>query len=745
MSLLDQKSPDSAVQADDRAISEARFAQLLAKLGYLPDTDLALVRQAYELADRAHTGQRRQTGEPYITHPIAVAEQCTRWRLDASAIIAALLHDTMEDCGVDKADIAQQFGVQVADLVDGLTKLDKVEFATREESQAESFRKMLLAMARDVRVILVKISDRIHNMQSLHEMKREKRERIARETMDIYAPLASRLGLNGAFIELQDLSLRSLHPWRYGVLEKALENAKGRRRDGIQKAQDAFAKAFEAAQLPVQMSGREKSLFSIYAKMREKQLSFGEVLDVFGLRLVLPSLLNCYTAVGVVHSLYKPLPGKFKDYIAIPKPNGYQSLHTIVSGPSGMNVEVQIRSEAMHQIAESGVAAHWLYKTQAEMGSENERLSTEWLQSLMDIQKTTNDATEFWDHVRIDLFPDDVYVMTPKGEIISLPRGATVVDFAYAIHSNVGDATIAAKINDSQVPLRTEVKNGDTVEVVTGPSASPNPAWLAFVRTGRARAAIRSHLKQMESSQAHALGRKLLAQALRAEGYAQLPTDEGEAYSAMWDKLVRFTGNQSLDELYSDLCMGKRIASVVAKRLVMLLAEVGDKPDPVLLSRVRFAAAEEGASNKEGLVIDGSETAFVLFEPCCHPVPGEAIVGYLGQGEGVHIHTADCRQGAKLHKRNAESFIEVVWADEPVRQFEKPLNVSFNNRTGMLADLTSEIARAEGDITNVSLGKASADETAELRFMVGVRHIQHYDNIVKYVKLIPGVLQVSSQ
>ena len=496
--------------------------------------------------------------------------------------------------------------------------------------------------------------------------------------------------------------------------------------------------------MPADISGREKSLYSIYTKMREKQLSFSEVLDVYGLRILLPTLRDCYTALGVVHQLYKPLPGKFKDYIAIPKPNGYQSLHTVVSGPAGMNIEVQLRSFAMHKIADSGVAAHWLYKTHTEMGNDNERVSTEWLQSLMDIQQSTKDAAEFWEHVRIDLFPDDVYVMTPKGEIISLPRGATVVDFAYAIHSNVGDKTVAAKINDSQVPLRHEVKNGDTVEVITGPSPAPNPAWLSFVRTGRARAAIRNHLKNMQSDQAQALGRKLLAQAVRAEGYERLPAEDA-AHSAMWDKLVKFTGNKSLPDLYTELCMGKRIASVVAKRLVMLLHELGEKPDPVLLSRARFAAEEEGQShNNQSLVIDGSETAVMFFEPCCWPIPGERIIGHLGQGEGVHIHTLNCRTASKLRKRNAENFISAAWADEPVRRFEKPLIVTFTNHTGMLAALTTEIARAEGDITNVSLGKASVDHTAELRFMVSVRDLAHYENIVRHVKNTSGVLHVDS-
>lgn len=726
------------------AASGASFARLLDKLHYMSAADIENIRRAYKLADEAHLGQKRKTGEPYITHPIAVAEQCTQWRLDAPAIMAALLHDTMEDCGVTKGDIMQAFGAQVAELVDGLTKLDKVEFATREENQAESFRKMLLAMARDIRVILVKLADRTHNMRSLHEMHRSKRERIARETLDIYAPLANRLGLNATYLELQDLALKSLHPWRFAILEKALQNAKGRRRDGVDRALTEIKNAFMQADIPVEISGREKSIVSIYTKMREKHLSFSEVLDVFGLRLLLPTLRDCYTALGVVHQLYKPLPGKFKDYIAIPKPNGYQSLHTIVSGPTGINLEVQLRSFAMHQIADSGVAAHWLYKTQSEGGDESERMSTEWLQSLMDIQQASHDAAEFWDHVRIDLFPDAVYVMTPAGQVISLPRGATTVDFAYAIHSNVGDKTVAAKINEQLVPLRSEVKNGDMVEIVTGPSSSPNPAWLSFVRTGRARAAIRSHLKNMEEHESLALGRKLLAQAMRIEGYERLP-GEDEAHAAVWDKLVKFSGNKSLPDLYNDLCMGKRIASLVAKRLVKLLQEIGEKPSPLLLSRTRFAAEDEQDTlQQQGLVVDGSETAFVHYEHCCYPLPGQDIVGHLGHGEGVHIHTTDCPTVVKLHKRDPERFIQAAWAAEPARRFEKPLIVSYSKQTGMLAALTSEIARAEADITNVSLGKSAGDDTAELRFMVAVRDVAHFESIVKHIKLTPGVLGVHS-
>ena len=472
----------------------ASFAALESKLGYLDAADIEQVRQAYRFADTAHLGQLRHSGEPYITHPIAVAAQVAEWKLDAPAIMAALLHDTMEDCGVTKADLVEHFGAPVAELVDGLTKLDKLRFNTREEGQAESFRKMLLAMARDVRVILVKLADRLHNMRTMGDMPRSKWGRISGETLDVYAPIAHRLGLNQTYRELQDLAFRHLKPWRYSVLAKAVGRARQRRRDLIQKVQQDLERALSEAGLSARIIGREKQLYSIYRKMDEKRLSFAQVSDLYGVRLILPDVIACYTALGVLHQLYKPVPGRFKDYIAIPKINCYQSLHTTLVGPASINVEFQIRTEAMDLVAEAGVAAHWLYKSGEHGHLHGEQLGNQWLQSLLDIQNETRDAAEFWDNVKVDLFPDAVYVFTPKGQILALPRGATVVDFAYAIHSTVGDHTVAAKVNGEQVPLRTEVTNGDVVEVVTAPVSSPNPAWLGFVRTGRARSKIRSHL-----------------------------------------------------------------------------------------------------------------------------------------------------------------------------------------------------------------------------------------------------------
>jgi guanosine-3',5'-bis(diphosphate) 3'-pyrophosphohydrolase len=715
----------------------ASFAALTARLDYLDPGEVDQVRKAYRFADEAHLGQMRASGEPYITHPIAVAAQCAEWKLDAQALMAALLHDAIEDCGVTKPELIERFGVAVAELVDGLTKLDKLQFNTREENQAESFRKMLLAMARDVRVILVKLADRTHNMRTLEDVPREKWHRIASETLDIYAPIAHRLGLNTTYRELQELSFRYLRPWRYNVLAKAVSRARSRRRDLIQKVHRDVEAAFEAAGIKVRIAGREKTLYSIYKKMDEKHLSFAQVTDIYGFRIIVPTVTDCYTAMGLLHQLYKPVPGRFKDHIAIPKINGYQSLHTTLVGPSGVNVEFQLRTEAMHLVAESGVAAHWLYKASVPQEENTERLGTKWLQSLLDIQNETRDAAEFWDHVKIDLFPDAVYVFTPKSQILALPRGATVVDFAYAIHSDVGDHTVAARINGAQVPLRTELKNGDVVEVVTAPVSTPNPAWLGFVRTGRARSKIRHHLKTMAQTESQQLGEKLLTQALRAEGMEKLPADN-DTYHALWDKLLRFTGNRSRAELLTDLGLGKRIAGIVAKRLMTLLSEMGEKPDALLLSRERFTAHENVSQG--GLTLDGSENASVQFASCCRPVPGDSILGYLGRGEGLVVHSTDCAVAKRLQHKDAERFIGVEWADEPVRSFETGVLVTVANGKGALARVAAALANAEADITHVDMDDERAQDATDLRFVVSVRDRAHLESVLRNLKRTPSVM-----
>ena len=715
----------------------ASFAGLTAKLDYLSVADFEQVRLAYRFADEAHLGQIRNSGEPYITHPIAVAAQCADWKLDAQALMAALLHDAIEDCGVSKPELVERFGSPVAELVDGLTKLDKLQFNTREENQAESFRKMLLAMARDVRVILIKLADRSHNMRTLSDAPRDKWQRISSETLEIYAPIAHRLGLNVTYRELQDLAFRHMRPWRYEILAKAVAKARSRRRDLIQKVQREVEASFASAGMTVKISGREKSLYSIYRKMSQKHLTFAQVTDIYGFRVKVPTVIDCYTALGTLHQLYKPVPGKFKDHIAIAKLNGYQSLHTTLVGPSGVNVEFQLRTQAMHMVAESGVAAHWLYKANDSDGGSADRLGSQWLQSLLDIQDETRDAAEFWDHVKVDLFPDAVYVFTPKTQILALPRGATVIDFAYAIHSNVGDRTTAAKINGDPVPLRTELKNGDVVEVETSAAATPNPAWLSFVRTGRARSKIRHHLKTLEHAESENLGERLLSQALRAEGIEKFPSDD-PAYAPVWEKLLRFTGNRTREDLMTDVGLGKRIATIVAKRLVSLLAEQGERPNALLLTRERFTAPSSASLGM--LTLDGSENASVKFALCCRPIPGDEIVGYLGRGEGLVVHMAACPTAKKLLNKDAERFIEVEWSDEPKRTFETEINVTVTNGKGVLARVAAKLAGAEADIAHIDMDQDGAQDVTDLRFLIGVRDVAHLSAALRTLKRTPSVL-----
>ena len=522
------------------------------------------------------------------------------------------------------------------------------------------------------------------------------------------------------------------------LLEKAVTKARNRRRDLIQKVQTDVATVFTEFGMKVRLAGREKTLFAIYQKMDEKHLSFAQVTDIYGFRVVVPTVTDCYTALGLLHQMYKPVPGKFKDHIAISKVNGYQSLHTTLVGPSGVNIEFQMRTEEMHVVAESGVAAHWLYKAKDTTGTAADRLGTQWLQSLLDIQDETRDAAEFWDHVKVDLFPDAVYVFTPKSQILALPRGATVVDFAYAIHSNVGDRTVAAKVNGEQAPLRSELKNGDIVEIITAPVSAPNPAWLGFVRTARARSKIRHYLKTLAQTESEGLGEKLLTQAVRAEGIEKLPDIDGD-YAPMWDKLLRFTGNKSRSELLTDIGLGKRIASIVAKRLMLLLTANGQKPDALLLTRERYTSHER--LSQGAVILDGSENASVQYAQCCRPVPGDSIVGYLGRGEGLVVHTSGCAVAARLKHRDSERFIAVDWADEPVRQFETGLVVTVTNRKGVLARVAADLAQSEVDITKVDMGEEDQQDTTDLRFVISVRDTAHLDAALRNLKRTPSVLR----
>ena len=733
-----EKAPGNAVQT----AAAASFAALLAKIDYLSANDIEDIRRAYRFADEAHLGQMRSSGAPYITHPIAVAGLCADWKLDAQALMAALMHDVLEDCGVTKIEMAEKFGVAVADLVDGLTKLEKLEFDNREENQAESFRKMLLAMARDVRVILIKLADRTHNMRTMADMPRSKWQRISRETADIYAPIAHRLGLNQTYRELEDLSLRFLRPWRYQTLTKAVDRARRRRSDLIERVKDDVLTALANHNIYANVQGREKTLTSVYKKMQEKHLSFSQVSDLYGFRVILPNVIDCYTALGLLHQIYKPVPGRFKDYIAIPKVNGYQSLHTTLVGPAGINIEIQLRTIEMDRVAEAGVAAHWLYKADDPDGEGNERLNAQWVQSMLDIQQETRDTAEFWDHIKIDLFPDSVYIFTPKGKILAMPRGATAVDFAYAIHTDVGQQAVSATINGEPAPLRSEIQNGDVVDIETASMSSPNPAWLTFVKTGRARSKIRNFLKQMAEDQSRALGEKLLRQSLRAEGFAQLPNENTD--EEVWAKLLRFAGNKTSTELLSDIGLGKRIASMIAKKLTSLLIEQGLRPDMLLISTARFTQANDETVSQGVFSLDGSEGSSVLYAQCCSPITGDRVLGYLGRGDGLAVHTEECPVGRRLVERDSERFLSVEWADEPSRAFESRLVVNVDNGKGVLARVAATLTSSEADIIHVDMSGNDRNQV-ELHFTVAVRNRRHLADILRAVKRTPSVLRAHRQ
>src|SRR5438445_140152 len=552
----------------------SEIAEFTRHLGnYLPPPDVALVERAFAFSEHAHQGQFRKSADPYISHPLAVASILSQWRLDAQGLAAALLHDVMEDTAVTKTEIESSFGKPVADMVDGVSKLDQIEFQSREDQQAESFRKMLLAMAQDVRVILIKLADRLHNMRTLDAMAPAHRERIARETLDIYAPIANRLGLNALYQELQDLSFKHLYPVRYRVLAKAIKAARGNRREVMNRILQTIRDGLKQDSIAATVTGREKTAFSVYKKMREKHYTFSQVFDIYGVRVLVKDATACYAALGVLHGLYKPIPGKFKDYVAIPKANGYQSLHTTLFGPFGTPLEAQLRTHDMHRIAEAGVAAHWLYKAGGKLDiAEAQQQTHRWLQSLLEIQSESRDSKEFLEHIKGELFPDEIYVFTPKGKIMALPRGATAVDFAYAVHTDIGHHCVAARINYEQMPLRTELKNGDQVEVITAPTARPNPSWLSFVGTGKARSRIRHFLKGLQQRESAALGERMLEQALSTLKVAP------EAISwDRWEALQKEYGAKSQLELIADIGLGKRLSFVVAQALTRVPGKAGDE------------------------------------------------------------------------------------------------------------------------------------------------------------------------
>ena len=715
------------------------IAGLTEKLSHLKAEDLALVKKAFQYADSAHLGQYRQSGEPYITHPLAVAELCATWRLDAASIMAALLHDVIEDTGITRQELIEVFGGKVAELVEGLTKLDKLEFQSHAEAQAESFRKMFMAMARDVRVILVKLADRLHNMRTLDAVALAKRKRVALETAEIYAPIAHRLGLNLVYRELQDLSFKHSSPFRYATLDKAIKKARGNRKEMVGKILDAARMALTKAGLEVDLRGREKTLYSIYLKMRQKQLSFSQVLDVYAFRVTVKTIDECYRALGVLHALYKPMPGKFKDYIAIPKLNGYQSLHTTLVGPFGMPVEFQIRTQAMHHVAEEGVAAHWAYKDGDNDLTEMQARAHQWLQSLVDIQDNSGDSQEFLEHVKIDLFPDAVYVFTPKGQIRALPRGATALDFAYAVHSDLGNECVGAKVNGVQLPLRTELKNGDIVEISSAPNSQPNPVWLTFVRTGKARAAIRHHLKTRRYSEAIQLGERLLSQALRQQGMdAALVTDD------VWEKLLHWTGVKSRDDLCADMAMGHRVPAVIAKRIELVLTENSSGAEQMRLDTDDWEnAAPQAPAHRQAIMIDGAEGESVLFSSCCYPIPGDIILGYLGKGEGLQIHTRECHHAQRLHHKDSEHWVDVIWSDDLKRQFDVAIRVDVKNSKGVLARIAGTMTSADANIEHVAMDDRFTESAVGIRFVIQVESRHHLAQVMRRLRQNQDVVRIT--
>ena len=706
----------------------SEIAEFTRHLGhYLPPPDVALVERAFEFSESAHRGQFRKSGEPYITHPLAVASILSEWQLDAEGLAAALLHDVMEDTSVTRNELETTFGKPVAAMVDGLSKLDQIEFATREDAQAESFRKMLLAMARDVRVILIKLADRLHNMRTLDAMAPAHRKRIARETIDNYVPIANRLGLNALFLELQDLSFKHLYPLRYRILAHAIKTARGNRREVMNRLLDVIREGFAKASITAVVTGREKTVYSVYKKMREKRYTFSQVFDIYGVRVLVADKSTCYRALGVLHELYKPIPGKFKDYIAIPKANGYQSLHTTLFGPFGTPLEAQLRTHDMHRVAEAGVAAHWLYKSGGQLDlAEAQRETHRWLQSLLEIQSESRDSKEFLEHVKGDLFPDEIYLFTPKGKIMALPRGATAVDFAYGVHTDIGHHCVAARINYELLPLRSELKNGDHVEILTSPTARPNPSWLSFVATGKARSRIRHYLKGLQQKESAALGERLLNQAL-----ATLKVEPESVTWERWEALAKEYSSKTQLDILADIGMGKRLSFVVAQALT----RPAGKPEDAGAQTATNAGGKPAA-----LSLRGVEGVAIQYAKCCRPIPGDAIIGQFRKGQGLIVHLRDC---ATLRKQRFEGgeLVDVEWAPDVQGVFDCGVRVLVADRRGLLAELATTIGDADANIDTVSMERPDGGDVA-MFFGVQVRDRRHLAHTMRALRRVTDVRRV---
>ena len=682
---------------------------------YMPAEQVQQVMRAYEFSATAHRGQTRMSGDPFISHPLAVAQILADMHMDSQAIAAAILHDVIEDTETPITELDQQFGNEIATLVDSVSKLDQMHFTSRAEAQAESFRKMMLAMIGDIRVILVKLADRLHNMKTMDSMPADKRARIARETLEIYAPIANRLGINHMKVDLEDLGFRYLYPFRYSVLERALRRSKGSQRQIVRKISERFRDAMEQEGIEGEVIGREKHLYSIYKKMAEKKRMLGDIVDVYGFRIIVDDVNTCYQLLGLVHNLYKPMPARFKDYIAIPRVNGYQSLHTTLFGPKGLPLEVQIRTTEMNRVAEAGVAAHWQYKAEDKSSATPQRRAREWLANLAEIQESGS-SEEFLESVKVDLFPDKIYVFTPKGDIMPLPKGATTVDFAYAVHTDVGNRCVAAKIDRNLVPLRTTLQNSQTVEIITARGAKPNPNWVTFVTTAKARSAIRHYMKKMRSSESVDLGKRLLDRSLKGLKSSLRKVGKVRMREAL-DEL----GLKDASELFGQLGLGERLAPLTARFLIGLH---DDEAQP------------EAAS----LVIAGTEGVVVGYANCCHPIPGDDVMGYLSSGRGVVIHRNSCGNLINFRKQ-PEKWIAVSWEEDIDRDFSSQIQVEALNKTGLLAEVAAMIADSDSNIEQVAVVDRHEDGTV-LTFLLQVKDRTHLARIMRNIKRMPSVLRV---
>ncbi|MGC4029210.1 MAG: bifunctional (p)ppGpp synthetase/guanosine-3',5'-bis(diphosphate) 3'-pyrophosphohydrolase [Steroidobacteraceae bacterium] len=687
---------------------------------YLPPEQVARIREAADFGTSAHQGQKRLSGEPYISHPLAAAQILAGLGLDADTIISAILHDVIEDTGVSKEEIAGRFGKDVAEIVDGVTKLHQIQFKSREEAQAESFRKMLLAMVRDLRVIIVKLADRTHNMRTIDSMSVQKRRQIARETLDIYAPVAERLGLYKIKLELEDLGFRALYPQRYRVIERALKRARGNQKEFLGKIEKTLKAALEKTGIKAEVGSREKHLYSIYRKMRHKKSLLAQVVDVYGLRILVDTPDTCYRTLGVVHAAYRPMPGRFKDYIAIPRTNGYQSLHTTLFGPNGVPIEVQIRTHDMHGVAESGIAAHWKYKAgtpaQSSDDSAQQERARAWVANLMEMQGSGN-PEEFIESVKVDLFPDKVYVFTPKGAILRLPRGATVVDFAYAVHTDVGNRCVAAKVDRRLTSLRTVLRNGQTVQIITAKGASPNPSWVSFVATAKARSAIRQYLKSLQRTEAVELGAQLLNAAL-----ADFQLDVDHLEPQILAQTLKDLGLKNKDELLAQIGLGEHMAPLVARRLLP-------------------GAGDGAAGSAAPLTVAGTEGLLVTYARCCHPIPYDPIIAFLSTGRGIVIHRDTCVNVEDYHK-HPDKWQPVVWQQDISRFFSSEVRVEAANKVGMLAAISAAIASTGTNIGHAMVERRDGDISL-ITLEVEVKDRKHLARIVRTIRKMPEVLRVA--